>query len=107
MKAKKQEAEFKQNDVDDFLIINQLQDDITNALSNIQEEVSEAEKKRCSQAEESSLICVINYDWLLQTEDLTTASLSKTMSLDRGCRCDYRGFMETRFTNYYCIIIFY
>jgi hypothetical protein len=39
-------AELKQNDGDDFLIINQIQDDITNALSNVQEEVSEAEKKR-------------------------------------------------------------
>jgi len=39
-------AELKQNDGDDFLIINQLQDDITNAISNVQDEVSEFEKKQ-------------------------------------------------------------
>jgi hypothetical protein len=39
-------AELKQNNGDDFLIINQLLDDITNAISNVQDEVSEFEKKQ-------------------------------------------------------------
>ena len=39
-------AELKQNDGDDFLIINQLQNDIVNAMNTAEDEVSEFEKKK-------------------------------------------------------------